>query len=66
MIQELKVEDFKLGVASEYILSTFKSIITFSNNGRGGTALLIHPKLTIVNLGTTTNGLAWATIKVGR
>jgi exonuclease III len=66
MIQELKADDFCLKVALDYILPNFQQIIAYPDDGRGGTALLIHPKFKIVNSGTTTRGMAWATIYIAQ
>jgi exonuclease III len=63
LIQELKAYEFRLLAALEYILPTYQSVIAFPNEGCGGTALLIYPRLEIVNSRVMLRGVAWAAFK---
>lgn len=51
MLQELKVEQFRLDLALQLILPGYPNIVAYPSDGRGGAALLIHPDFTISNCG---------------
>jgi exonuclease III len=62
MLQELKADDFRLELALAYILPLYQIVLSYPNDGCGGTALLIHPNLVIQRSGVTQRGAAWAVI----
>jgi exonuclease III len=66
MLQELKVDNFRLNVFLSYIFPTYKHIIAYPNKGCGGTAILVHPSLKIVNSGAITRGLVWVSINLAQ
>jgi exonuclease III len=63
MLQELKADDFRLEVALAYILPSYQTVTSYPKDGCGGTTLLIHPSIDIINSGVTLRGAAWAEIR---
>jgi exonuclease III len=62
MLQELKADDFRLEIALAYILPSYQVVLSYPNDGCGGTTLLIHPNLVIQRSEVTQQGAAWAVI----
>lgn len=64
MLQELKAYDFRLTTALNTILPSYNYIISQSEQGRGGSALLIHNNFTIIRFDTFCSRLVvWAHIR---
>jgi exonuclease III len=59
VLQESKADDFRLETALAYRLPTYQIVISYPNNGYTGTALLVHPSLTIKSSGGILRGAAW-------
>jgi exonuclease III len=63
-IQELKTDDFRLDNALRTILLRYQFLSSPPNEGKGGTALLIHPLTKILHSGTLDEGRAvWAIVE---
>lgn len=63
MLHELKADVIRLELILTTILPHHQKIISFPNEGRGGTSLLLHLDFTILNSGVTSQGtVAWATL----
>ncbi|CAM6081767.1 unnamed protein product [Calypogeia fissa] len=63
-LQEIKANTFRLDVALHTILPDFQHLSLALDDGRGGTALLIHPDFQIRNSGTMSQGRAiWAQLE---
>jgi exonuclease III len=63
-IQELKTNDFRLDSALRTILPRYQYLSSPPNEGKGGSALLIHPLLRILYSGTLDEGRAvWAVVE---
>ncbi|CAM6082561.1 unnamed protein product [Calypogeia fissa] len=63
-LQEIKADAFCLDVALRTILPDFQHLSSAPDDGRGGTALLIHPDFQIRNSGTLSQGRAvWAQLE---
>lgn len=61
MLQELKVEKFRLDLTLQLLLPGYHSIVAYPSKGKGGVTLLIHPDFTIGNCSTIPDGSkAWA------
>lgn len=64
-LQELKASPFISAVALNTIAPDYPRIISKVDNGKGGTALLYHPSLTLVSSGILSHGRAvWAQLKL--
>ncbi|CAM6099079.1 unnamed protein product [Calypogeia fissa] len=63
-LQEIKADAFRLDIALRTILPDFQHLSSAPDEGRGGTALLIHPDFHIHNSGTISLGRAvWAQLE---
>ncbi|CAM6124136.1 unnamed protein product [Calypogeia fissa] len=63
-LQEIKADHFRLDVALRTILPDFQHISSAPNDGKGGTALLIHPDFTLRQSGIVDQGRAvWAQLE---
>lgn len=63
MLQEIKVDGFRLLAALDTILPQYHQIIYAFNEGRGGVALIIHPDFKIIQDGSIPGAMAWAQIE---
>jgi exonuclease III len=62
-LQELKTEDFRLDVALRTILPRYQYFSSPPHEGRGGSALLLHPLLKVTSSGILDEGRAtWVTV----
>lgn len=62
-LQETRAEDFRLNATLSSILPGYSKIISPSQEGRGGTAILLHPNVVVRAQGILANGrAAWAQI----
>jgi exonuclease III len=66
MLQELKADEFRLNISLSYIFPNYNQIVAYPNDGCGGTAILVHPRLKIISSGAITRGLVWVSIEIAQ
>lgn len=62
LLQEIKDDGFQLSTSLNTILPNYHQIILASDEGRGGAALIIHPKFRILHDRSIPKLMAWVQV----
>jgi exonuclease III len=65
LLQETKMAGTRLEFALNTIAPDFQKIVADANDRSAGVAMLIHPRINVVNSGTVRQGrVVWSTVKI--